>query len=706
MDIDTEALEMKRVLNQFKKHIISLTELENTLKQCPHILHLSTHGTHNYKSKLEDKFSISFQERQVIYSLIDDHPKYSAYYAAIAIFIECEISHFILNASSQYTFIPIGDFFTNKKLFIMLTTIIGRYGCMYKEIMFENEPFIQIWFGMYSISTHTPDIKLYPDVSWVNNNNQMIDDLPSPVIQQDTCPNLIPYQFTFEMIFAHDSQVQYIKKYIIGEYKSSLIRYPSPQCQHMKYAWTTLIRILHRMFSMYDIYPINDDDDDDDEPEDEFSDFSSDDEFTDDDSSDMEYKECKNGFVPGTVSLTCVKFDHNQELIRELKIIPKVRTENQSAEYLSLIRNFLKKLISTMKKVNEIGIDFDMHSKTHANVHIIKFLNMAAIGAALPILRKCFRNYKQHYWYTFRPLSKADKDTRKQCGYIDTSQEKRITIDLKHKSDPISKLVAKYLISRTQCKLKLLILVACHSYVLAKVFAPYVANIICVHPYVMIADTTATTFTKHFYPTLRNYLKRHRNTTLLGGAVILAFNKAILAVSKACSNDNACESHSHIFKCEEEYNQIHPVIGGVEDWQRLQKTMQDPEEFALYFKSYREEYGHMHPKENLYHQSKLVISNVSLTNAMRILGRLAKDHPQDVWVEEVEEMKVDFCIKMGSSTPSTIAEEDDYHFDTKGMYVCIHVVVCIVTCTVCARKYVNSSIVTEENIKVGEEYQT
>ena len=55
------------------------------------------------------------------------------------------------------------------------------------------------------------------------------------------------------------------------------------------------------------------------------------------------------------------------------------------------------------------------------------------------------------------------------------------------------------LISQRQSKIKLLLLLGCHSYGLEKKFAKYLPCIICVHPLTEIEDKTCVRFRQYFY---------------------------------------------------------------------------------------------------------------------------------------------------------------------------------------------------------------
>ena len=142
--------------------------------------------------------------------------------------------------------------------------------------------------------------------------------------------------------------------------------------------------------------------------------------------------------------------------------------------------------------------------------------------------------------------------------------------------------------SRSQCKVKLVVLNGCHSYILGKILSEYVENVICVHPYVQIMDKSATVFTTAFY----DALNQHANIkTTLSQPVLMAFMTAKKSVKEQCGRDRKCRYHSHRRPTAHGHchQKLHFGPLGEEKWDRLQQIIDSADDDAAKFRAYRSE---------------------------------------------------------------------------------------------------------------------
>eukprot|EP01084_Bolivina_argentea_P179306 309844_1 len=96
IDVDKEENDIKNLDFDFTRSLLTKSNLENVLQESPLIIHISTHGFHQYKAiNKQTAFQIALEEPQTLRYLIDDHPKFSAIFAVIAILFEQEIHHFV-----------------------------------------------------------------------------------------------------------------------------------------------------------------------------------------------------------------------------------------------------------------------------------------------------------------------------------------------------------------------------------------------------------------------------------------------------------------------------------------------------------------------------------------------------------------------------------------------------------------------------------
>ena len=267
------------------------------------------------------------------------------------------------------------------------------------------------------------------------------------------------------------------------------------------------------------------------------------------------------------------------------------------------VKNFKDRVVKSLKKIPDMQIVFDFPSNAACNIHIIRFRNKHALSIAKKKIERIRQNpkYNDDYDILFRNICKSDESTKQTVGYIKPTQGKTYNIDIKDKLDPISQMVKTYLISKENCKIKLLVLNGCHSFILGKIFSEYVENVICIHPYVKIWDRTAIIFTKHFYSALQDYTNPR---TLFKLSVLKAYMDAKINVSKQCSNDKACQSHSHIFDHDNQHHYHQSHLG--ENWKQLQSQINDPEQF----KEYKHKYANSYISD-IYDEQHLIISNIS-----------------------------------------------------------------------------------------------
>merc|ERR1719474_283351 len=108
---------------------------------------------------------------------------------------------------------------------------------------------------------------------------------------------------------------------------------------------------------------------------------------------------------------------------------------------------------------------------------------------------------KEHpnYTFGFRSLRKSTPHAQRWCGYVPVNQPQQMQLDPQNRSCAISQAIARNLVSKEECKIKLVVLMGCYSYHFAKLFEPFVENIICIHPEFEILDNICTQFSEFFY---------------------------------------------------------------------------------------------------------------------------------------------------------------------------------------------------------------
>eukprot|EP01084_Bolivina_argentea_P179309 309848_1 len=462
MNVDKEENDIKNSNFEFKRSILTISDLENVLIESPPIVHISSHGFHKYKTDKHKAFQIALEEPKPLRYLIDNHPKLSAYYATIAILFEMEINYFIqygfkqsFNNQPLITSIWKDDILLNNdKIYNILVNILDRFGCSY---MYNTaSKCIEIFWGEY------------------NNNLQFISQPYTPM-----------NSYQLSTLYQHDQQVQKILNAILYDYNQYDMNHLK---EYQKFSWPILIDHILDYTPNENISFDNISEDTNDIDADEIEAFMS---------IDIDEKD-RTAFAVDR--LTKMKFGINQDLTREIKIIP---LNEKTEEQVSIVKH---EIIHALKQIPDIQINFE--AVVSKRIHIIRFVNEYALVLAEQKMNEMRINDKYNHEYNiqFRDMSKADVCTQKHVGFIAETQEKIYSIDIKNKTDPISKMLKKYLKSKEECKIKLLVLNGCHSYILGKIFGEYVENVICIHPFVKILDKTATTFTKYFYESLQKYI--------------------------------------------------------------------------------------------------------------------------------------------------------------------------------------------------------
>ena len=128
-----------------------------------------------------------------------------------------------------------------------------------------------------------------------------------------------------------------------------------------------------------------------------------------------------------------------------------------------------------------------------SNVRVFRFKNSSTAALVMQRIIEPMRREKDDYIILFVPLRRAHPKTQALCGYVPVSK------DEVYELDHVERIVADKLVSMEQCKIELLLLMGCHSYHLAKVFQPFIRNIICVHPHCKIDDDYCVRFSRFFY---------------------------------------------------------------------------------------------------------------------------------------------------------------------------------------------------------------
>eukprot|EP01083_Nonionella_stella_P110131 322069_1 len=330
------------------------------------------------------------------------------------------------------------------------------------------------------------------------------------------------------------------------------------------------------------------------------------------------------------------------DLIREIKVIPKVEMRANQSEMKGMnhrLNVFKDQLVRSIQETTGIEIQLSQSSQSANNVHIMQFANKDALKEARKEIDKIRANpkYNNEYKIQFRHISKADDETKKQVGFVNKMQEKVYRIDIKNKTDPISQMVKNHLKSREECRIKLLVLNGSNSFILGKIFSEYVENVICIHPFVKIRDSTTAIFTKYFDQSL---IKNTNVSTPLSQSVLKSYNMAKRHVTKECSNDNACGSHSHshqkrlnrmqsierIRQKAQQFAQLHLS----ENWNALQNQMKDPIKFKKYRLEMQKSGVNMNDDDlgDIYDDKTLILSNLSHDTMCELVQYLEdKTHP-------------------------------------------------------------------------------
>jgi len=722
LNLDKEVRDIAQNNIDYTRRVFTIEDFKKLLTESPHVVHVSTHGAHHYQvANTQNEFQISLEETTTIRAMIDEDPHFSAYYAVIALFFELEINHFVQYGfkkkekiqqrlrtwiwKDQKTF----PLLMNRKIFAMLQSILQRFGCSFHDN--EKQQCVEICWGQCRQEWNAKH-KRY--------DNKVLRP-PHPPIGEYHLMNIYKHdkevQTLYREIFNHYANS--------GAKNPNIFQRMQKQ---QGYSWEILCVLLQRKLFEQGAEPddrdptrwieaneqeedtewkgqdedkmvyVNDEfmsdvdpdeaaefglsDDDEVDPA-EAAEFVSDDEKKEEELEDDEAAEFglsddddedASAFCGGGDTVTEIKFAQYMELTRELKIVPKgigkneLNSDPQAMQKLVQELAALREKISKqLKKAADVQVQFMTKSNTSANVQIIRFLNDSALQAAKQRIEKIKDMVRVHNEYDiqFRPIDKADKSTQVQVGYIPKTQAINYSIDIKHKTDPLSRLLKKHLVSRSHCKIKLLVLNGCHSYILGKIFSEYVENVICINPYVKIQDRTATTFAQYFYAGLHEYVNPTRH---LKESVLRAYIDAKGYLSKDCANDTACKAHSHSHPNDRKpggrvfHQQQFSTLHCDNDWGKLQTLLNDKRKFREYRKEMRSQ-GLYEGLENLYDGRTLILSNVSEAETSEIVDYLEDFFPS--YNEEQTNKQIQ-CNEDDQKYVTDIESEDNDGFGNIG----------------------------------------
>ena len=256
------------------------------------------------------------------------------------------------------------------------------------------------------------------------------------------------------------------------------------------------------------------------------------------------------------------------------------------------------------------------------NYKILRFQNDSAIRLVrTKIIHKFTSKYRNKYIISFKPLSKATWQSWSLCGYIPVNEQKPFNITSDRKKT-IENIIKNKLVSKQECKIKLLLLLGCHSYHLAKLFEPYIECIICVHPQTQIDDNTCIKFSDYFYKNLSSFNNKYQQLKYI---VMKSYNNSMEKLRKTCRNDNGCKLHGHIIDDNHEENggghhhHYHPngdfLISSAN--KQNMSRIQHLNELEKYKSEFRE-YSYQHPLHEHYESPSLFIMRIGHKTFLRL----------------------------------------------------------------------------------------
>ena len=136
-----------------------------------------------------------------------------------------------------------------------------------------------------------------------------------------------------------------------------------------------------------------------------------------------------------------------------------------------------------------------------------------------------------NYLFIFRSIRKCDENAHRLCGYVQRNEAVQYELDTVNRTDPISKMIKEKLVSKDQCKIKLLLLMGCHSYYLAMIFKSFVENIICIHPHSEIEDEYSIMFNSF----LHSNLTQHKREVTFVNKVRKSFCDSVHGLAAYCN---------------------------------------------------------------------------------------------------------------------------------------------------------------------------
>ncbi len=180
------------------------------------------------------------------------------------------------------------------------------------------------------------------------------------------------------------------------------------------------------------------------------------------------------------------------------------------------------------------------------NFKILRFSNTAASTCVrTKVVAKIQRKYKGKYDIRFNKLSCASIPAYCLCGFVPINDQKSYVLDVQNGQDDISNIIREALVSREQCKIKLLLLLGCHSYKLAQIFAPFIECIVCVHPQTEIDDNICVKFSEYFYHALAENDSDCKGKNKFKYTVMAAFENAMNKLRKSYGPNTACRFHQN-----------------------------------------------------------------------------------------------------------------------------------------------------------------
>ena len=603
----------------------------------PHIIHMATHGHHNwYLHGKKQEFQIEFEEPHTLIQLVDEHPKFSAYYAAIAVLFEMEISHFVKYGISNKwskekkrdeikTSMPRDPveldsekypLLTNRKIYKLLQTICNRFGCHCRiNIPLQN---VEIFWGQK------------------NRNGEWED------------PRMLLSTYYFRELYSADVAVQEVLETVKKQYGQRLMLCQTLKVQgHAHFVWEIMCVTLNCVLNMDDAYP--DDVDDTQWIDEEKKEAEDDDELDSDYESDSDNKE------EDEEKTTTIKIKEIQQLTYALWLewdtSPTSPRRGQSNS-LSKLSKAKDDVLRALQKDTDIVLNGEFTGPM-AHIHILRFDNVSSAQSAK---NKCKEIRQQDRFWDYQidlqPIDAAPRKIRRYVGQIKDTQRKVFNIDIRRERDPISTILKEKL-SLREFKMRLVVLNSCHSYILGRKMSEYAENVICTSPYVEILDKMAVRFTIEFYDTLRRINDEKTPISQLA-LKALQWTKHCIRneVKEKMIHRHKCQHHSHCNPSDEQrHKALHLGPLGSEKWDDLQQIVESPKNEYAEFRAYRskmEKSGVLSDEEldlNLHDRCTLKICNVSKAKMAELKQYLSDQLTEEEMKENEITDRKDFVVR-------------------------------------------------------------